>query len=275
MQEEIPYSVNGRTVIKARKDHLRKEKEIDQAVLKVKLKETKQHIDDRNEELALLPAPDWAHTKRNLWSSIAAMFVALLIGVGFILFAEYSLTLIGFDWGRWKLLGASFVFWLGTVVAIHIYLAREKATELSDLPRPLKTIPLLLCIIGLVVLAIARGLRPVLDVDPDSFEFLGFVASASGLIAQLTLSLALDLGSGVFGWLGSHQFSQTLPIFRTYKEIHRLTNDLEDIEERLAVLSVELNDSAPTGPNPERDLSPQPDVVRANSGESHAKAAGA
>lgn len=246
MQEEIASAVNGNSLITARKTHLRQTKRIEFEVQRIRLEQTEVKIEECNQELASLPAPDWAHTRLSRWFSILEILIALLLGVGFILFAEYSMNLIGFDWGPWKLRGASFMFWLGTVVAIHIYLARENRTELSDLPKLLGGLPLVLSLIGLSVLAITRGLRPFVDVSSDSasnpavIESLGVIASWSGLLTQLTLSLALDLVSGVVGWHGSNRLSYIAPIYRTYREVHRLTAIAEKIQEKLAVLSVEL-----------------------------------
>lgn len=228
-------------------EELRKQR----AVLTERLKNLESKIANLNTELVEKAAPDRVDAKRSYLNGILVLLFALLLGTGFVFFAEYSLQLIGFQWEPWKLYVAGLVFWLGTLVTTDIYLSVRKA-DFSSLPPFFRVFPLALIIIGVVVLALARGLGAFSQgATTGRLSSLAEIAQWSGLIAQVTLSLGLDLGSGVLGWVGVNRFNKAWPIWQRYKEIESLDLLAADLKDTLAELQAELE-------TPSESHAPQP-----------------
>ena len=223
------------------------------AVLTERIKDLQERVASLNAELVQIAAPDRVDARRNHRNGILVLLFALLLGTGFVFFAEYSLQLIGFQWEPWKLYVAGIVFWLGTLVTTDIYLAARRA-DFSSLPRFFRVLPLTLIIIGVVVLALARGLGAFSEgATTGRLTTLAEIAQWSGLIAQVTLSLGLDLGSGVVGWAGVNKFNGAQPIWQRYKEIKQIDKLAAQLKDSLATLEAELAvpEQSPTPPSPQ------------------------
>lgn len=227
--------------LQRRLEDLRKRK----AILDAQIKNLEDKVDELNAELVAETAPYELDAKKNFRNGVLVLFLAALLGLGFVFFAEYSLVRIGFEWSRWKLFGAGLIFWLGTVAATKIYLSARK-TEFSSLPGVFRVFPLILILTGVVVLALARGLTVFSAGASDTLlAQLASIAQWSGLIAQITFSLGLDLGSGVVGWVGIDLYNSASPIWRRYRLINLLETDSARLRDELAVVAAELNQDSP------------------------------
>jgi hypothetical protein len=244
------FSPLGKARQKFRAEQLRRER----ARLAQKIATTRQEVSRLETELVQAAAPDRVDAKRDFQGALFILSLALLLAVGFVFYAELSLRALGFDWGPAKFYFSGVVFWLGTVVSMHIYLGSKRDTAYSDLPWLVRVGPLVLILLGIFVLAVARGLLPFLPTDASEasniVDRLVTISKWSGLISQLALSLGLDLSSGVLGWVGERSYTRIKPIWSRYLEIKQLEDRERAWEDQQAEIDAELESINPRGFEP-------------------------
>lgn len=252
-------TLNGTSALEqARVAKHREDSRKDQAVLTQRIQDLEQRVANLRTELVQKAADDEVDARSKFWNALLVLLFALLLGTGFVFFAEYSLQLIGFQWAEWKMYFAGVVFWLGTIVTMHIYLSSLQRADFSELPWFVRVFPLFLIIVGVIVLALARGLGGFLGgADASGLTTLAKFGEWSGLIAQVTLSLGLDLGSGVVGWTGVNRLNAVRPIWRRWRKIERLNNWIEQLKEKLAAVQAELPSATASQPYKPGDVGPR------------------